>query len=342
MAFHQRDRNRTKPLTPKPGIMIAQTAVLATVVALCTAAPMVSIPALDNIVQLAESNRDLSTLVAALKAGGLVSTLEGEGPFTVFAPSNEAFALLPPRVLQELLKPENKGELDKILKYHVVSGNIQAKDIVSGRRVKTVEGEDITPFIAFGKVYIEGGTRENLAEVIQADVEASNGVVHVINRVLIPPHSPGPEPPKPNTTKNIVELAEATPDLSTLVKAVVAAGLADTLSGAGPFTVFAPTNEAFDKLPAGVLEKLLEPANKAELVKILTYHVVSGNIQAKDIVSGRRVKTLDGEYVTPFVSPQKKVFIEGGSRENIARVIAANVEATNGVVHVIDEVLLPQ
>eukprot|EP00041_Stephanoeca_diplocostata_P041704 m.1645156 g.1645156 ORF g.1645156 m.1645156 type:complete len:335 (-) comp65955_c0_seq1:6-1010(-) len=318
--------------------MLSQAVIVATITALCTAA---SIPALDNIVELAASDRDLSTLVAALKAADLVSTLEGPGPFTVFAPSNEAFALLPPRVLEELLKPENKAELVKVLTYHVVAGDIQAKDIKSGEHVKTVEGEDVTPFISSGKVYIEGGSRDNVAEVIQADVEASNGVVHVINRVLIPPHVPGPEPPRPNATKNIVQLAESNPELSTLVKAVVAAGLADTLSGAGPFTVFAPTNEAFDKLPAGVLERLLEPANKAELVKVLTYHVLAADVQAKDIVSGRRVKTVDGEYITPFVSPQKNVFIEGGSRDNIARVIAANVEATNGVVHVIDEVLIP-
>merc|ERR1712195_263612 len=111
---------------------------------------------------------------------------------------------------------------------------------------------------------------------------ASNGVVHVIDHVLLPPHHPHPGPAPGPANRTIVELAVANPELSTLVTALKAADLVSTLSSAGPFTVFAPTNQAFADLPAGVLQKLLEPANKAELVKILTYHVAAGNFQASN------------------------------------------------------------
>lgn len=140
-----------------------------------------------NIVQIAEHNPQLSTLVVALKAAGLVHTLEGSGPFTVFAPTNSAFAALPKGTLKTLLKPSHKAELTSILTYHVVPGALKASEITSGP-VKTVDGASFTVNAANGKVVITDGKGAK-AQVIKANVVASNGVIHVINRVLVPPTS---------------------------------------------------------------------------------------------------------------------------------------------------------
>ena len=133
-----------------------------------------------DIVALAMETESLSTLVAAVKAGGLVETLQGEGPFTVFAPTNEAFAALPEGTLESLLEPENKDQLAAILTYHVVAGKVMSTDLSDGQKATTVNGADLT-------VSLDGGAMINDAKVAMADVEASNGVVHVIDKVLLPP-----------------------------------------------------------------------------------------------------------------------------------------------------------
>ena len=190
----------------------------------------VSAQAAGTIVDIAIATPDLSTLVAAVKAGGLVNTLSSPGPFTVFAPTNEAFSALPAGVVANLLKPENKAQLDDVLTYHVVSGAVHAKDLSDGESVKTVEGKTLAVSVSAKGVFI------NNAQVTTADVDASNGVVHIINAVLLPKAAPTPAPAAPTPApagKTIVELAVATPDLSTLVTALKAAGLVDTLSGKG-------------------------------------------------------------------------------------------------------------
>ena len=133
--------------------------------------------------------------------------------------------------------------------------------------------------------------------------------------------------------ENIVEIASANKDFSTLVAAVVAGGLAETLSGTGPFTVFAPTNAAFAKLPAGTVEELIKPENKEKLVAILTYHVIAGNAMSTDLSDGQLIKTVNGQEV--------KVSIGDSVKVDGATVIAPNLKASNGVIHVIDSVILP-
>merc|ERR1719183_1161494 len=175
----------------------------------------------------------------------------------------------------------------------------------------------------------------NNADVTKADVLATNGVVHIIDHVLIP-HCLDDFVQFATAGKTIVDLAVATPDLSTLVTAVKAAGLVDTLSGKGPFTVFAPTNEAFAKLPRGTLDNLLKPENKQQLVDILTYHVAAGSVHAKDLTNNEQIKTVEGKAVKVSVIPYVNyVYI------NNARVTQADVGASNGVVHIIDTVLMP-
>lgn len=134
-----------------------------------------------DIVDLAAGNDNLKTLVAAVKAGGLVDVLKSDGPFTVFAPTDKAFAALPEGTLESLLKPENKGQLAAILKYHVVSGKVMSSDLSNGQKAATVQGEKVGVSIKNGTVKIDG------AQVVMADVQAKNGVVHVIDKVILPP-----------------------------------------------------------------------------------------------------------------------------------------------------------
>lgn len=282
----------------------------------------------SNIVQLAEATPDLSTLVTAVSAGGLVNTLESPGPFTVFAPTNEAFAALPTGVVANLLKPENKAALDDVLTYHVVSGAVHAKDLSNGQTITTFEGKTLLATVNTTGVFI------NDAQVTTANVDASNGVVHIIDAVLLPAAPKTPTPPPAPAGKTIVDLAAATPDLSTLVTALKAGDLVDTLSGPGPFTVFAPTNEAFAALPKALLDYLLDPKHKAQLVDVLTYHVASGSVHAKDLKDHERIKTVEGKDVEAHIF-DSKVFI------NEAQVTTADVDASNGVVHIINAVLIP-
>jgi len=175
---------------------------------------------------------------------------------------------------------------------------------------------------------MNGAIMVNNANVVAADVEATNGFVHVVNKVLVPPNFPFAL-----YSEDIVELAESQPDLSTLVQALVVGKLTATLSGTGPYTVFAPTNEAFAKIPAADLQKLL--ANPKELDSVLEYHVLAGNFKMRDLMSVRSAKTLEGGVVTV-----------GGFGSTItvnnAKVLKADVGATNGIVHLIDTVLMPK
>ncbi len=134
-----------------------------------------------DIVELAVGTETLSTLVAAVKAGELVETLQGDGPFTVFAPTNEAFAALPEGTVEMLLKPENKDKLVAVLTYHVVAGKVMSTDLKNNMKAKTVNGADAKITLSYGKAKVEGAT------VVAADIAASNGVVHVIDKVILPP-----------------------------------------------------------------------------------------------------------------------------------------------------------
>ena len=274
----------------------------------------VLLPAGD-IVETAVADGRFTTLAAALGAADLVDTLKGEGPFTVFAPTDDAFAKLPAGTIDELLKPENKQKLTDILLYHVVSGKVMAADVVKLSEAETVLGQDVMVKVDMGKVYI------NDAEVIITDVKASNGVIHVIDTVLLP-------------KSDIVETAIADGRFTTLAAALGAADLVDTLKGEGPFTVFAPTDDAFAKLPAGTIDELLKPENKQKLTDILLYHVVSGKVLAADVVTLTEAETVLGQKVMIKV-------VDGKVYINDSQVIITDILTSNGVIHVIDAVLLP-
>jgi transforming growth factor-beta-induced protein len=266
----------------------------------------------QNIAQVAAATPDLSTLTTALRAGGLDSTLAGTGPFTVFAPINSAFAALPASTLNALLATGNRTILQSLLRYHVVAGRLEASALRDGQTLTTVNGTALTVRVQGGTVTINGRS------VRTADVGASNGVVHLIDGVL-------------TEGLNVAQRATITADLSTLVTALGAANLVEAVSGTGPITVFAPANSAFAALPADQLNRLLAPANRALLTKVLTYHVVSGRVLSTQLTNGQRVPTLQGDTLT--------VSTTGGVRINNARVTTADIITSNGVVHIIDGVM---
>lgn len=270
----------------------------------------------DDIVDTAVSNGNFKTLVAAVNAAGLVDTLKSDGPFTVFAPTDEAFAKLPKGTLKSLLKPENKQQLIDILTYHVVGGRVAARDAFGLTSAATVNGQQLD--IMAGT----DGIRIDNAKIVATDVQTSNGVIHVIDTVLLP------------SSKNIPATATAAGKFNTLLAAAKAAGLVDALSGDGPLTVFAPTDDAFAKLPKGTVENLLKAENRDKLQAILKFHVVPGRVFARDAVKAGKAKTLQGQKLEISVAAN-------GVSVNGSRVVAADIEASNGVIHVIDAVMLP-
>ena len=268
-----------------------------------------------DIVDTAVGAGQFKTLAAALTAAGLVDDLKSDGPFTVFAPTDDAFAALPEGTVESLLKPENKGKLIAVLTYHVVPGRVMASDVVELHEATTLNGQRVD-------INTESGVTIDGANVVKTDITCSNGVIHVIDRVILP------------ESRTIPEVAASTGTFETLVAAVGAAGLAETLSGEGPFTVFAPTDDAFAKLPKGTIESLLKPENRDQLVGILTYHVVPGRVYADQVIGLESAKTVQGAEVR-FSSKYGKVKV------NDATITATDIEASNGVVHVIDAVILP-
>lgn len=293
-------------------------------------AALTEAPATESktIVDLAIADGRFKTLVAGVQAAGLTETLSGEGPFTVFAPTDDAFAALPKGTLESLLLPENKQKLNDILLYHVVPGKVMASDVagLDGKMADTaLAGKQIGIKVDMGNVYLNDNVK-----VVSTDIEASNGVIHVIDAVLMPPADEAAM-----GTKDIVDTAIADGRFTTLVTAVKAAGLVDTLKGKGPFTVFAPTDAAFAALPAGTLDSLLVPDAKQQLTDILLYHVVPGKVMAADVASMTSATTALGKDI--------KIKVEDGKvyLNDTVQVILTDIETSNGVIHVIDAVLLP-
>ncbi|KAK3102540.1 hypothetical protein FSP39_012058 [Pinctada imbricata] len=257
----------------------------------------------------------LSTLVKFLDVAELTGALSKPGTFTLFAPTDEAFKNLPPGLAKYL--ENNITALADVLKYHVLSVSVFSKDITNEELAPTLEGKSIRAN-KYGEVITIDG-----AKVTKPDLRASNGVLHVIDKVLLPPGG------------SLVELAIGCPKLSTLVKAVTIAGLVDTLNGSAtlPLTLFTPMDSAFAKIPQEDLEKLLH--DKTALTNVLTYHVINGTFYSAGLRDGD-VPTLNGQTVNVKVSG------EGVTLNGNVKVILADVTATNGVAHAIDTVLMPK
>jgi len=304
----------------------AQPAATPAPAAIATAAPAepTAVPEVvtKDLVDTAVAAGSFTTLATALKAAGLVDVLKGEDSFTVFAPTDDAFAALPAGALEALLK--NPEALKTVLLYHVVPGKVMAADVAKVKSVESAAGLPLAVTVADGKVMIGD------ANVTAVDIEASNGVIHVIDKVLLPPEPQAAQASA--AAMDLVDTAVAAGNFTTLATALKAAGLVDVLKGSDEFTVFAPTDKAFKKLPPRTLKALL--ANPERLKTVLLYHVVPGRLAAVDVAKSKQLETAAG--ITLPVRVRNGHLLVGG-----ATVTTPDVEAANGVIHVIDTVLIP-
>ncbi|WP_319591439.1 fasciclin domain-containing protein [uncultured Draconibacterium sp.] len=272
----------------------------------------------NTIADIAVANSEFSILVEALMKADLVGAVaDSEAELTVFAPTNDAFAALLSDLGATSLDDIPVETLTNILLYHVIGTKAMSTDLASGYlpTLATFSSNNISMYIEVGDgVSINGSTM-----VTAADIEADNGVIHVVDKVILPP--------------SVVNIAIDNENFSTLVSAVVKAGLVEALSAEGPFTVFAPTNAAFDALFAELGVSGIDDLTAEQLLPILTYHVVSGNVLSTDLSSGEVPTLNEGSNIT--------VDLSSGVMINESNVVAADVQGANGVVHVIDKVLLP-
>ncbi len=388
----------------------------------------------QTILEIAQSNSDLTILTRAVQAAGLTEALSGDGDLTVFAPTDQAFYGLPEGVLSALTKAENRETLIDILKYHVVEGELAAADVTAGIEqasdgmlaAETMNGE-LTAMLADGGVALKDAAGRTIM-VTQTDIMASNGVIHLIDGVLLPEgvdlsaltegadamgmneadddgvleeagdavetaaeetyeaaktagsyvaegaeevgeevaevFNEDGEDDEEYTTQNersvattgsygntadktIVEVAASNQDFSTLVKAVEAADLADALGSDSGFTVFAPTNSAFEKVPSDKLNSLLQPSNQQQLQGLLKYHVVASKISAEKLIAAIeknngyfRIQTIGGESLYATMQDGNVTLIDGNGE--MITVTNPDIEASNGVIHAIDSVLMPK
>lgn len=271
----------------------------------------------SNIAETAAKAGTFGTLLKAAEVAGLSDALTGKGPLTVFAPSDDAFAKLPQGTVTALL--QNPERLRTVLMYHIVKGNVGSADVAGLKTAASLMGQSLA-------VDASDGVPINNAKVTKADILCSNGVIHAVDSVLIP--------------KDIVDIAAGTDGFKTLVIALKTAGLVDTLRGDGPFTVFAPTDDAFAKLPSGTIPMLLQPQNKAKLTAILTNHVVAGSVKAEQAVTLASAKTLGGSELPITVKKDESGKVLGVQIGG-ANIAQTDIVGLNGIIHVIDTVLVP-
>ncbi len=310
-------------MIPRRSLMVAFAAL--PVLAACGDSDEPPPPLPVSIIDTAKSDARFSTLVEAIDAAGLTSALSGAGPFTVFAPTNDAFAAL----LTELGTTKqalfaDQATLSAVLQYHVLDSRVGSSGVEAGKPITPLAGGYFKATSGNAGLGFQDG-RNRTGGITQTDIVGSNGVIHVLDKVMLP------------ANRTIVDVAQSLPDFSILVEAVVAANLAGTLSGTGPFTVFAPTNAAFAALltELGVTKEALL-ADTATLTAVLTYHVVPSLVLAADVPFDTPVETVQ---TGTFTVSEALVVTDGQART--ANIAATDVFASNGVIHVLDRVILP-
>ncbi|MFT5289169.1 MAG: transforming growth factor-beta-induced protein [Planctomycetota bacterium] len=268
-----------------------------------------------TILGTAEAAGSFKTLLAAAQAAGLVDALSGTGPLTVFAPTDAAFDALPKGTVEELLKPENLESLRAVLLHHVVNGDVGLPALLRGPELTTLAGQPLRVTSEAGALSLGG------ARITKAGLRCDNGVIHVVNSVILPEQ------------RDLATIADSAGTFETLVAAAKAAGLLDSLSGTSDLTVFAPTDEAFDALPAGTIASLLKPENRESLERILTHHIVKGKVYADSAAAAGTATSLAGTELTFGYA--------NGLQVNGTPIIGRDISARNGVIHVIGAVLMP-
>lgn len=274
----------------------------------------------NTIVDIALGDAQFSTLVAALQRTNLVATLQGDGPFTVFAPTNAAFT-----ALGVDLTTISDDALTEILLYHVLAAEIKSTDLADGQTYAPTaaatgpNGNALSMLVEKSS----GGVKvNNVANVTTADVSADNGVIHIVDNVITP--------------LDIVGHAQANSNFTSLVGALVGAPgeLVGVLQGDGPFTVFAPINSGFD-----AISDVVATLSGDQLASVLTYHVVGGaNVLSTDLSNEMVVETVNGQSITVLIGNGVSIQDAAGSASNV---IITDVQATNGVVHALSNVLIP-
>src|SRR5690606_2301804 len=279
----------------------------------------------SSIVDVVVGSANFSTLESAVIKANLSSVLNGNGPFTVFAPDNEAFNAS--GVTSSVIQDLSSDQLKEILLYHTLSSKVNSASIQTGSNiaVETANGDDVYITKNSNGVFVNGW------KVKQADIMASNGVIHSLERVLMP------------AAGNLVEVAQANANLSYLVAAVLRASqgttnVAQVLTSAGPFTVFAPTNQAFINAGFPTIAAI-EAADPNTLASILTYHVLSARAFSSDLTNGQSLTTVNGGTLS--VALGTTATIKGKANTTASGITSVNIMASNGVVHLIDQVLLP-
>lgn len=283
-----------------------------------------------NLVQNLGDNSSTTTLKSLLDVANLSGTLQGEGPYTVFAPVNSAFSALPESTLKVLSRPEKQKDLQAILLNHVVAGKVESKKLKDGDLLKTLGGEILKVKRRGDKLMI------NNSLVLSSDNEASNGVFHLINSVALPPLGSkstvvsGVSLP---ATNNIAQNIALPSNLSTFNKAIDKAGLKAELESATFYTVFAPNNTAFNEFPSNVLNSLMESSDVSDLRAILNSHILKSDVRVEELNDGDKLLTLSGKKVK--VSKKNGVLTIGG-----ASIETYNVKSKNGFIHVVDKVII--
>lgn len=275
----------------------------------------------ESITGVMATMSELSILYSAVRIANLNFILEGVGPFTVFAPTNDAFRLLGPGITATLTKLENTAYLTQVLQYHVCYGDTPSQQLLQGQDLSTFQGDtlsvtSITPFVV------------NDIPISRQDLSAANGLIHTIREVMMPPNFQLPAP-----TMSLVELVKSESYLSSLAQAIEQTGLESALSES-PLTVLMPTNEAFTNLSNGILESLLLPPNLDKLRQVVLHHVLDGNQDTTKLAAGNTMMTKAGGQILITQTSPLKV-------DSLSMAISTDVPATNGVLHVVDTVILP-
>lgn len=311
---------------------LAGAAIVSTLLSACGGGDDNSTPTTPaTIAQVAQQQGSFKSLLAAADKAGLSATLaDANAHLTVFAPTDTAFASLATQLgfssADAMISALPASALGSILQYHVLGATKTAADLSSGgasqATLYSFDGSPAALALSFANGVSLQDAALTTAHVTMADVHASNGVVHVIDKVLVPPG-----------VLNVVQMAQVNPLFDTLVGAVVSANLQSTLSGTGPFTVFAPTHDAFAAISSTVAS-----LSTQQLQDVLTYHVVAGQVLAADIPFGMPVSTVLGQTIVINAGSPPTIT---DSTSTAAKIVATDVRASNGVIHVVDKVLIP-
>ena len=308
----------------------------------------------NSIFSIAAESEDFTTLAAAVEFAGLKDALNGNRQFTVFAPTNDAFEALAEELglesATDLLVDENKELVKNVLLYHVAPGARDAEDVTESDQINTL----LKKFIDVEEeesAYLVGNEENGYAQIFATDIFASNGVVHGIDSVMLPPTGKNAgddedgddsDDEEEKVEESILEIASTTENFSTLAAAVTFADLGDALDGKKQYTVFAPTNAAFDALLSELgltAEQLLVEENRELVTNILLYHVAPGSRDSEEVTESDKVNTLLEKFIT--VQEDGGEFFVGNDENGFAKITTTDIFASNGVIHVIDAVLLP-